>query len=113
MSLTTFDGHEVLKVDPETLAALAREAMRDASFLMRPGRLQQVAAILYDPEASDNDRAVALTLLRNAEESAHRVLPFCQDTGTAIVFAKKGQRGADRSAFLPGDSRPAGGWGLA
>jgi fumarate hydratase, class I len=92
VSVATFDGHEMLKVDPEALASLARQAMRDVSFLMRPGHLQQVAAILDDPEASDNDRAVAITLLRNAEESAHLVLPFCQDTGTAIVVAKKGQQ---------------------
>jgi fumarate hydratase class I len=92
VSTATFDGHDILKVDPEALALLAREAMRDVSFLMRPGHLKQVAAILDDPEASDNDRAVAITLLRNAEESAHLVLPFCQDTGTAIVVAKKGQQ---------------------
>ncbi len=92
VATATFDGHEILKVDPEALALLARQAMRDVSFLMRPGHLKQVAAILDDPEASDNDRAVAITLLRNAEESAHLVLPFCQDTGTAIVVAKKGQQ---------------------
>jgi len=92
VSVTTFDGHDILKVNPEALALLARTAMRDVSFLMRPGHLQQVAAILDDPDASDNDRAVALALLRNAEESAHMVLPFCQDTGTAMVYAKKGQQ---------------------
>jgi fumarate hydratase class I len=92
VSVTKFDGHDILKIDPETLTRLAREAMRDVSFLMRPGHLKQVAAILDDPEASDNDRAVALAMLRNAEESAHMVLPFCQDTGTAMVYAKKGQQ---------------------
>jgi fumarate hydratase class I len=92
IAASSFDGHEMLKVDPEVLTRLAREAMRDVSFLMRPGHLEQVAAILDDPEASDNDRAVALTLLRNAEESAHMQLPFCQDTGTAMVYAKKGQQ---------------------
>ena len=92
VSVTTFDGHDILKVNPEALTLLARTAMRDVSFLMRPGHLQQVAAILDDPDASDNDRAVALALLRNAEESAHMVLPFCQDTGTAMVYAKKGQQ---------------------
>jgi fumarate hydratase class I len=83
VSVASFEGHEILKVDPEALALVAREAMRDVSFLMRPGHLRQVAAILDDPEASDNDRGVALAMLRNAEESAHMVLPFCQDTGTA------------------------------
>jgi len=92
VSVTTFDGHDILKVNPEALTLLARTAMRDVSFLMRPGHLQQVAAIVDDPDASDNDRAVALALLRNAEESAHMVLPFCQDTGTAMVYAKKGQQ---------------------
>jgi fumarate hydratase, class I len=92
VSLANFDGHDILKVNPKALALLAREAMRDVSFLMRAGHLAQVAAILDDPEASDNDRGVALAMLRNAEESAHMVLPFCQDTGTATVFAKKGQQ---------------------
>jgi fumarate hydratase class I len=92
VSVAQFDGAEVLKIEPEALAQLAREAMRDAAFLLRPAHLVQVAAILDDPEASDNDRGVALALLRNAEVSAHMVLPFCQDTGTATVFAKKGQR---------------------
>jgi fumarate hydratase class I len=92
VSVATFDGHDILKVEPAALTRLARQAMRDVSFLMRPGHLQLVAAILDDPEASDNDRAVALALLRNAEESAHMVLPFCQDTGTAMVYAKKGQQ---------------------
>jgi fumarate hydratase class I len=92
VSVAQFDGADVLKVAPEALTLLAREALRDASFLLRPAHLAQVAAILEDPEASDNDRGVALALLRNAEVSAHLVLPFCQDTGTATVFAKKGQR---------------------
>jgi fumarate hydratase class I len=92
VAVASFDGHDILKVNPEALTLLARTAMRDVSFLMRPGHLEQVAAILDDPDASDNDRAVALALLRNAEESAHMVLPFCQDTGTAMVYAKKGQQ---------------------
>jgi len=92
VSVAQFDGTDVLRVSPEALTLLAREALRDAQFLMRPGHLAQVAAILDDPEASDNDRGVALALLRNAEVSAGMVLPFCQDTGTATVFAKKGQR---------------------
>jgi len=92
VQVARFEGQEVLKVAPEALSLLARQAMRDVSFLLRPAHLAQVAAILDDPEASDNDRAVALAMLRNAEESAHMVLPFCQDTGTATVYAKKGQR---------------------
>jgi fumarate hydratase class I len=92
VSLGRFDDQEILKVSPDALSLVAREALRDVSFLMRTRHLEQVAAILDDPEASDNDRAVALAMLRNAEESARMVLPFCQDTGTATVFAKKGQR---------------------
>ncbi|MBI5596111.1 MAG: fumarate hydratase [Elusimicrobia bacterium] len=87
-----FNGSEVLMVEPEALARLANEAMRDVSFLLRPRHQRQVAAILSDPEASDNDRFVALTLLENAAISAKFELPFCQDTGTATVVAKKGQQ---------------------
>jgi fumarate hydratase class I len=92
VSVANFDGEEVLKVDPEGLAVLARESMRDAAFLLRPAHLEQVAGILDDPEASPNDRGVALAMLKNAEVAANFVLPFCQDTGTATVVAKKGQR---------------------
>ena len=92
VSVANFDGQEILKVAPEALTVLAREAMRDAAFLLRPAHLEQVAAILDDPEASANDRRVALAMLKNAEVSAHAVLPFCQDTGTAIILGKKGQQ---------------------
>ncbi|HNX19033.1 MAG TPA: fumarate hydratase [Acidobacteriota bacterium] len=92
VSTVVFDGQEVLKVDPRGLELLAREAFRDVSFLLRPSHLEQVAAILRDPEASPNDRGVATAMLRNAEIASHFVLPLCQDTGTAIVVAKKGQR---------------------
>ncbi|HRP03921.1 MAG TPA: fumarate hydratase, partial [Opitutaceae bacterium] len=92
ISIASFEGREILKVDPEVLAYLAQQAMRDTSFLLRPKHLKQVAAILDDPEASPNDRYVALTLLRNAEVAAEGILPFCQDTGTATVVAKKGQQ---------------------
>jgi fumarate hydratase class I len=92
ISVTTFEGREILKVDPGALAYLAQQAMRDCSFLLRTRHLQQVAAILDDPEASANDRYVALTLLKNAEIAAEGILPFCQDTGTAIVIGKKGQQ---------------------
>ena len=92
VSTTRLDGEEVLKVDPEGLTVLAREAMRDAEFLLRTDHLQQLAAILDDPAASDNDRGVALALLKNAEVAAQGVLPLCQDTGTATVIGKKGGR---------------------
>ena len=78
--------------DPYIGYLLAREAMRDVSFHLRPAHLEKVAAILDDPEASDNDRFVALELLKNANISSSRVLPTCQDTGTALVMAKKGQQ---------------------
>jgi fumarate hydratase, class I len=80
-----------LKVDPAAITLLTREAMRDIAHFLRPGHLQQLRNILDDPEASDNDRFVALDLLKNANISAGGVLPMCQDTGTAIVKAKKGQ----------------------
>jgi fumarate hydratase class I len=92
VSVAAFEGHEVLKVAPEALTLVAREAFRDVSFLYRPGHLAQLAAILDDPEASENDRGVALALLRNAEVAAGFVLPMCQDTGTATIVGKKGQR---------------------
>jgi len=92
VSVAEFDGKPVLKVEPEGLTCLAQAAMRDVSFLLRPAHLAQVSAILDDPTASKNDLTVALTLLRNAEVAAHGVLPFCQDTGTATVVAKKGQQ---------------------
>jgi fumarate hydratase, class I len=103
VSAGTFDGREILKVDPEALAYVAQHAMRDCSFLLREKHLKQVAAILDDPQASENDRYVALTLLRNAEISAEGILPFCQDTGTATVIAKKGQQvwtGANDAEYL-------------
>jgi fumarate hydratase class I len=92
VSVATFEGEEVLKVDPDALTLLAREALRDASFLLRPAHLEQVAAVLDDRDASENDRGVALAMLKNAEVASNFVLPLCQDTGTAIVVAKKGQR---------------------
>ncbi|MEX0332744.1 MAG: fumarate hydratase [Puniceicoccaceae bacterium] len=92
VSVTEFDGKEVLVVEPEGLELLANEASKDISFMLRPSHLEQVAAILEDPEASDNDRYVALAMLRNAEVSARGILPFCQDTGTATIVAKKGQQ---------------------
>src|SRR5262245_57644892 len=84
-------GREILTVDPRALELLAREALDDVSHLLRPGHLAQLRKILDDPEASENDRFVALELLTNANIAAGRVLPSCQDTGTAIVVAYKGQ----------------------
>jgi len=84
-------GKRVLKVEPEALRLIAAEAMKDIAHLLRPGHLAQLAAILQDPEASSNDRFVALELLKNANVAAGMVLPGCQDTGTAIVMGKKGQ----------------------
>lgn len=77
VSVANFEGQEILKVEPEGLTKLARAAMCDCSFLLRPEHQKQVAKILADPEASDNDKYVAVTMLRNAEISAKGVLPFC------------------------------------
>ncbi|HEV8024517.1 MAG TPA: fumarate hydratase, partial [Candidatus Nanopelagicales bacterium] len=84
-------GRTFLQIDPEVLRLLTFEAMRDISHLLRPAHLAQLASILDDPEASPNDRFVALDLLKNANVSAGGVLPMCQDTGTAIVMGKRGQ----------------------
>ena len=92
VSTTTFEGREILKVAPEALTTLANAAFHDTNFFLRSKHLAQVAAILDDPEASANDRYVALTLLKNAEIAARGILPMCQDTGTCAVFAKKGQQ---------------------
>jgi fumarate hydratase, class I len=81
---------DVLVVAPEALTLLASQAFHDINFFLRPAHLQQVAAILDDPEASDNDRMVALTMLKNADVASAGLLPFCQDTGTSIVMGKKG-----------------------
>ncbi len=92
VSIADFAGKEILKVDPEALALLANTAMTEVSFKLRTEHLEKVAAILDDPEATPNDRGVAVAMLRNAEISAKGVLPLCQDTGTATVVAKKGQQ---------------------
>jgi len=92
VSVSEFEGKEILKVEAEGLTKLSNAAMRDVSFLLRPEHQAQVASILNDPEASENDKYVALTMLRNAEVAAKGVLPFCQDTGTAIIMGKKGQQ---------------------
>ncbi|MCQ2174413.1 MAG: fumarate hydratase [Bacteroidales bacterium] len=87
-----FEGHKMLKVSPEALTLMACTAFRDVSFLLRRSHNSQVAAILSDPEASENDKYVALTFLRNAEVSCKGKLPLCQDTGTAIIHGEKGQQ---------------------
>ncbi|ULB34993.1 MULTISPECIES: fumarate hydratase [Proteiniphilum] len=92
VSVSEFEGKEILKVSKEGLTLLAQTAFRDVEFLLRSEHQEQVAKILSDPEASENDKFVALTFLRNAEISAKGILPFCQDTGTAIIMGKKGQR---------------------
>lgn len=92
VSLAKFEGQDVLKVAPEALTLLANQASREVSFLLRAEHLEQVAAILNDTEATANDRGVAIAMLRNAEVAAKFELPFCQDTGTATVIGKKGQR---------------------
>ncbi len=92
VSLEPFAGHEILKVSPEGLREMARTAFHDVSFFLRNEHNQQVADILDDPDASENDRVVALAMLKNAAIAAEEILPVCQDTGTAIVMAKKGQQ---------------------
>jgi fumarate hydratase class I len=99
-------GRTFLQVEPEALTLLTKTAMRDIAHLLRPGHLAQLRAILDDPEASANDRFVALDLLKNANIAAGGVLPMCQDTGTAIVMGKRGQqvltRGRDEEAISRG-----------
>jgi fumarate hydratase class I len=101
------DGQTVLRIAPEALSELAVRAFHDVSHLLRPAHLASLRAILDDPEASGNDRFVALDLLKNANIAAGGVLPMCQDTGTAIVFGKKGQR-----VWVDGDEEEALAWGV-
>ncbi len=106
VAVDTFRGQRILSVAPQALTQLAANAIRDVSHLFRPGHLAQLRQILDDPQASDNDRFVALSMLKNANISAGMVLPSCQDTGTAIVVAKKGQQvwtgGGDEVALARG-----------
>lgn len=106
VSVVDFEGQSVLKVEPEALTLLANEALKAVSFTLRTSHVEQVAAILSDPEATDNDRMVALMLLKNAEIASNGILPLCQDTGTAIVVGKKGQQvwtgGNDSEAISEG-----------
>jgi fumarate hydratase, class I len=106
VSTTTFEGERIVKVQREALTLLAAAALIDCQHLLRPGHLAQLRKILDDPEASDNDRFVAFDLLKNANIAAGKVLPMCQDTGTSIVMAKKGERiwtgGGDAAALAAG-----------
>ena len=92
VSTSEFEGHRILKVSPEALTLMSNTAFRDVSFMLRRSHNEQVAKILHDPEASANDKYVALTFLRNAEIACKGKLPFCQDTGTAIIHGEKGQQ---------------------
>jgi fumarate hydratase class I len=109
VALRDFEGAPLLRIAPEALTLLAAEAFRDTAHLMRASHLAQLRAILDDPEASDNDRFVALDLLKNAVVAAGRVLPMCQDTGTPIVLGEKGERvftgGNDAAALAEGIHR--------
>ena len=84
-----FEGKEIVKVSREALTLLAQQAFHDVEFMLRREHNLQVAAILNDPEASENDKYVALQFLRNAEVAAKGILPFCQDTGTAIIHGER------------------------
>ncbi|MDE8349924.1 MAG: fumarate hydratase [Acidocella sp.] len=107
VSAIEVDGRSVLKIAPEALSALAFEAFHEVSHLLRPAHLQQLANILKDPEASGNDRYVAMEFLKNANISAAGILPMCQDTGTALVFGKKGQ-----NVWVQGDEEAAISYGV-
>jgi len=109
VSEAQFDGKKILKIDPQAIIELTFEAFKDVSHLLRPEHLAQLSKILDDPEASDNDRFVALDLLKNANIASGGVLPMCQDTGTAIIMGKKGQNvwtgGGDEAAVSEGVER--------
>ncbi len=106
VSTVEFEGKEMLKVDPAGITFLTKQAFHDVSFMLRPEHNEMVAKILNDPEASENDKAVALQMLLNADVSAQGQLPVCQDTGTANIVAKKGQYvftgGGDEAAISKG-----------
>ncbi len=108
ISTIEVEGKTVLKVTEGALSELAFAAFHDISHLLRPAHLAQLAAILQDPEASENDRYVAMEFLKNAAISARGVLPMCQDTGTALIFGKKGQR-----VWVEGNEEEAFSWGVA
>src|ERR1700758_376358 len=109
VSVSAFEGRRIVKVAPAALTLLSARAFADSAHLLRPGHLAQLRAILDDPEASANDKFVAFDMLKNANIAAGRVLPMCQDTGTAIVMGKKGQQvwteGDDAAALSAGIRR--------
>lgn len=103
VSIVEADGRQILKIDPKGLELLSETAISDVSFFLRTAHLEKLAKILEDPEATDNDRFVAYTMLRNSETAADGELPTCQDTGTAIIMGKKGEdvyTGANDAEFL-------------
>jgi len=106
VSVDTFKGREILTVEPEGIRLLAEAAFADINHLLRPAHLRQLASIMEDPEATENDRFVAYDLLKNANIAAGGILPMCQDTGTAIIMAKKGRHvwteGGDQAALSRG-----------
>ena len=106
VTTTSWNGRHMLQVDPEGLTVLAEAAFKDVSHLLRATHLQQLKKILDDPESSDNDRYVALEMIKNAVISADGVFPMCQDTGTAIIMGKKGEKvwtgGGDEAALSKG-----------
>ena len=106
VSTSVFDGQEVVKVEPQGLTRLSAQAMHDMAFMLRREHNEQVAKILHDPDASENDKTVALIMLLNAEIAVKGQLPFCQDTGTATIVGKKGQfvwtGGGDEEALAKG-----------
>ncbi len=109
VELINLDGREIVKIDSEGIAQLVAEGFSDTSHLLRPAHLTQLAQVLEDPESSENDRFVALDLLKNANIAAGRIFPMCQDTGTAIVMGKKGENvwveGDDEEAISEGIRR--------
>ena len=108
ISVEKFRGQDIVVVTPQAITQLTAEAFRDLSHLLRPGHLKQLRKIMDDPEASPNDRFVALELMKNANISAGFVLPMCQDTGTAIIMGKKGQ-----NVWVDGDDAQAISEGVA
>lgn len=103
VKVENWGGHEFLVIDPEALTVLARQCTHDNAFMLRREHNAMVASILSDPDASENDKFVALTMLRNAEVAAKGQLPFCQDTGTAVIHGEKGQfvfTGCDDAEYL-------------
>ena len=92
VTVSSFEGKEIVKVSPDALTLLSQQAFHDVEFMLRRAHNEQVAKILQDPEASENDKYVALQFLRNAETAVKGILPFCQDTGTAIIHGEKGQQ---------------------